>query len=268
MAKAWVCSQVLTTTASKSCGRSNSLRKSVSFRAWGNRSAVAASASLVDIAQRDDVLPGNTLRVAAASPPGRDDRDVQLAVEILPAQEGRRGQDPRGGTRYSLSELAARQPRSRWFRRTSVEATHETSSTETGVRVRAPQSYLMREREAKHGVPPSRVPDLSSVLAFPAFVHSPIIHSFIHSNPPPVLRGGKGGVRSLLCSSHCFGHSNPIPVDGSEVGFARRPQVIPILGGLCDLGVFIQETTSGPRTRRVLTLPCPGLVSCDDRLAA
>ena len=56
VAKACVCSQVLTTTASKSRGWSKSLRKSVVLRALGYLAAAAVERLRVDVAQGDDVL--------------------------------------------------------------------------------------------------------------------------------------------------------------------------------------------------------------------
>ena len=56
-----------------------------------------------DITQGDDVLGGDPLQVAPAPATGADDREPQPAVEILAAQEGRRGQHGGGAT----GELAA-----------------------------------------------------------------------------------------------------------------------------------------------------------------
>ena len=47
----------------------------------------------VDVAQRHDVLGGDRLHVARAAAARADDGDVELVVEVLPAQERRRNRD-------------------------------------------------------------------------------------------------------------------------------------------------------------------------------
>ena len=95
------------------------------------------------------------------------------------------------------------------------------------------------------------------------FVHS----SFGHSNPP-LYSGGQGGVSLtsfffFSSNSHSFPQSPIPPLTGRKSALHARPQVIPILGGLCDLGVFIQETTSGAENSESLDgFPARSL-SCD-----
>jgi hypothetical protein len=106
---AWVCSQVLTTTASKSCGRSNRLRKSTSLRALGNGWAAAASDGSWTSHSAHDVFAGNSAGVASASASSTDDGDIQLAVQVAGAQQGRHGKASGGAGGYGAGELAASQ---------------------------------------------------------------------------------------------------------------------------------------------------------------
>ena len=94
MAKACVCSQVLTTTASKSAGLSNTLRKSVNFFASGCLRGALVERRRVHVAERDDVLGRDRL----SGWPRRGRRTPMMAMFSL-------------SLRFRPRETPARRPR-------------------------------------------------------------------------------------------------------------------------------------------------------------
>ena len=90
MAKACVCSEVLTTTASNSLGVVVELAE-VHFlprlRILGRR---LVERDAVHVAEGDDVLARDALEVGSAASAAADDGDAQLVVTGLSAEDGRR----------------------------------------------------------------------------------------------------------------------------------------------------------------------------------
>ena len=122
-----MCSAVETTTASKAFGLSKTFRRSLNVLAFGNRCDAASTASWFDVAEDDDVLVGMRCRRSAPRLPDEqpsrrdgelaearegasaagDERDVQLVVQIPPAQQRRCASHHAGGQR-TADKLAPR----------------------------------------------------------------------------------------------------------------------------------------------------------------
>ncbi len=85
VAKACVCSQVLTTTASKSPAWSNTWRKSTNFLAMGQRAAAAFRLPSFTSHRATMFSSRHAVGVRPAPPAGSDDGDVEFVVQILPA---------------------------------------------------------------------------------------------------------------------------------------------------------------------------------------
>ena len=107
VANACVCSQVLTTTASNSRAWSYTRRKSENFLGLRMLCRCLVDRILRNVAQRHDILARNSRQVRCSAPTNTNASDVQLVVQVSPAQERRSTAQHSACSKAGLQELTA-----------------------------------------------------------------------------------------------------------------------------------------------------------------